>query len=471
VTALIVVATVFLVLGMFAIWADRLILNPDRWAKTSTELLADPNVRGATSVYLVNQLYSNVDVPNVLRQGLPTRLEPLAGPLSGALRNAAVGVVGAALERPLVQRLWMAANHNADEALVSVITGNRGPVAVTNGTVKLDLAAVLANVAGQLGLPRSVTSKIPPSVGEVTVVKSNQLDVVQTGGRALHGLALLFGILAPVLYALAVVLARGYRRRVLMRVGAAILLAGVIVFLARTLLVNHLAGAIVADASLQPAATSVLRIMTGVLSEIAGACVLVGAVLWLAGWVAGPAREAVAVRRFVAPTLLRHPATAFGCVLVLLGLIFIWQPIPATGNWWGILIFTVLALIGTEVLRRQTAREFPMAATAGASLAAGGASTPFWRRAGHTSSPGRAQSGQPQGEASLTEQLERLAALRDDGAVTEEEYAAAKAALLQRSPAAAGAAAGSAEASSVAAAGPAAGTPAAEAPAKASATE
>jgi hypothetical protein len=441
VNALIVLATLALVLGMFAIWADRLILNPDRWSHTSTQLLADPNVRAATSTYVVDQLYANVDVPGILRSGLPPRLDPLAGPLSGALHNAAVGVVGAALQRPVVQKLWMAANRNADQALVSVVTGNRGPVVVHNGAVKLDLATVVANVAAEIGVPKSVVAKLPPSVGDFTVVKSSQLSIVQTGGRALHGLALLFGILAPVLYALAVVLARGYRRRALMRVGGAILFAGVIVFLARTLLVNHLANAIVEDASLRPATTSVLSIMTGVLAEIAGACVLVGAVLWLAGWVAGPAREAVAVRRFVAPSLRNHPAMSFAVVLVVLGLIFIWEPIPATGNWWGILIFTVLALLGTEVLRRQTMAEFPPAATAGAALAAGGGSAPFWHRGRAAPDAGHQTAPQRQAEASLAEQLERLAALRDDGAVSEEEYSAAKAALLRQSPAPAGSAA------------------------------
>ncbi|HEY2572317.1 MAG TPA: SHOCT domain-containing protein [Solirubrobacteraceae bacterium] len=461
VTATIVVATIITILGMFALWADRLILNPERWSETSTQLLADPNVRNATSVYLVDQLYARVDVRGVVRSSLPKQFAALAGPVSGALQNAAVGVVSSALEHPVVQRLWRTANRNADEALVSVITGNRGPIAVSNGAVKLDLAAVLRNVAADLGVPQSAINKLPPSIGDVTVVKSSELDVVQTGGRALHGLALLFAILAPVLYALAVILARGFRRRVLMRVGGSILFAGVIVFLGRTLLVNHLANAVVQDPSLRPAASSILKIATGPLSEIAGACVLVGGVLWLGGWVAGPAREAVAVRRFVAPALSEHPAMSFAVVLLLLGLIFIWQPIPATGNWWGILIFTVLALLGTEILRRQTATEFPLATTAGVSLGAGRAFQSVRQRVHAAPAAGRATDPpQAQGEASVTEQLERLAALRDDGAVSEEEYSAAKAVLLGRS----------AQEPASTAAGPAEAAPA-EPPAPASASE
>ena len=42
-------------------------------------------------------------------------------------------------------------------------------------------------------------------------------------------------------------------------------------------------------------------------------------------------------------------------------LIFIWNPIPATGKPAGIIVFLALALLGTYVLRRQTAEEFPEA--------------------------------------------------------------------------------------------------------------
>jgi hypothetical protein len=42
-----------------------------------------------------------------------------------------------------------------------------------------------------------------------------------------------------------------------------------------------------------------------------------------------------------------------------MGLIFIWQPIPATGKLAGIIVFFALAMLGTYLLRRQTADEFP----------------------------------------------------------------------------------------------------------------
>ena len=40
-------------------------------------------------------------------------------------------------------------------------------------------------------------------------------------------------------------------------------------------------------------------------------------------------------------------------------LLFIWGPIPDVHRHAGIIVFLALALVGTEVLRRQTAAEFP----------------------------------------------------------------------------------------------------------------
>ena len=47
----------------------------------------------------------------------------------------------------------------------------------------------------------------------------------------------------------------------------------------------------------------------------------------------------------------------YAIVAVLLVLIFIWGPIPATHRLAGIIVFSVLALGGTEVLRRQIERD------------------------------------------------------------------------------------------------------------------
>src|SRR5438477_13110157 len=79
--------TLLAVVGIFAVWANREMLNPDNWSSTSTQLLQNAAVREATANYLVEQLYANVDVEQELKARLPAQIQPLAGPLAGALHN------------------------------------------------------------------------------------------------------------------------------------------------------------------------------------------------------------------------------------------------------------------------------------------------------------------------------------------------------------------------------------------------
>jgi hypothetical protein len=424
VDVLIGVTTVLAVVAIFAIWANRQLFNPDNWANTSTQLLQNAAIRNATANYLVDQLYANVDVAGLIKSGLPPRLEPLAGPAAGALRNVAVQGTELALTRPRVQSLWATANRAADQAFVAIVNGGHGAVGINGGQVTLNLASIVDDVASRLGLPSDLGAKLPASVANLKIIQSNQLKFVQDAGKAIKGLALWLNIIVPLLYVLAIFLARGHRRRTLMSVGFSIIFAGVVVLLGRSILESQVTGSLVKDASLRPAVSAVTSIGTSMLSEIANAFIIFGIPVVVAAWFAGPARFAVAGRRAIAPFLREHVGWTFGIVTGIMVLIFIWQPIQATGKPIGIIVFLALALVGTEALRRETAKEFPDAES-GATMAAIRAHTRGLREGRQRS---KASSGSS--NVSLPEQLERLAALRDGGAITSDEYDSAKANLL-----------------------------------------
>jgi hypothetical protein len=356
--------TVLAVLAIFAVWANRQLLNPDNWANTSTQLLENRQIRAATSNYLVGQLYANVDVAGELKSRLPPALQGVAAPLAGAFRNVAMTAAERALANPKVQDVWRLSNRTADQTLVTIVNGGSAAAKVSGGEVTLDLRSVVANMADQLGLP-DVSSKLPASAANVVILKSNQIKLVQDIGKGLKGLALLLTIIVPLLYALAVFLARGRRRRALMTVGIAILSAGLVVLAARKIVESGVTNSLVKVEANKPAVSSVVSIATSMLSEIAGAFVFVAVPLIAGAWFAGPARLAVRMRRAIAPFLRNHPEATFGIVAGFLLLIFIWGPIPATHRPAGIIVFIVLGMLGTAVLRQQTAREFPGSASGG----------------------------------------------------------------------------------------------------------
>jgi hypothetical protein len=362
VRVILALATVLAIFSIFAIWANRQLMNPSNWAKTSTALLKKEAIRSAVSGYLIDQLYANVNVEGELKSGLPTQLAPLAGPISGALHNFAEQGAEKALEIPRVQSAWENANRAADQALVTIVKGGGSRVKINGGTVSLNLHQIVADLAERLGLPPSVADKLPPSVATLKIVTSSQLGLVRNLAKALHALALLLTIVTFALYVLAMYLARGYRRRTLAWVGSSLVFAGLVVILGRKIGQGQLVSAITTDSSIEPAANDAYSVATSLLVQVASASIIIGVPVIASAWLAGPARWAVAVRRFLAPHFGERPGLVYWITAALLALVFIWGPIPATRNPFEMLLFTILAFVGAHVLRDQIAKEFPDAA-------------------------------------------------------------------------------------------------------------
>ena len=196
---------------------------------------------------------------------------------------------------------------------MNIVNGGRGNVQISGGEVTLNLAAMVTDITNRVGLP-NLASKLPPSVANLKILKSNQLAFVQDVGKALKELALLLTIIVPLLYALAIFLARGRRRRTLMNVGFAIVVAGVLVLAAGAIVKPAVVNSLVKVNANKPAGNAVMSIATSMLTEIAGAFVVVGVPLIAAAWFAGPAHLAVRGRRAIAPFLRDQPVLTFAIV-------------------------------------------------------------------------------------------------------------------------------------------------------------
>ena len=103
--SLIGVATVLGIVAIFAVWANRQLLDTGYWTSTNTKLIESPPIREAVSGYLTEQLYANVDVAGELGKELPSELKPLAAPAAGALKDVVQKGFNLLLERPRVQEL------------------------------------------------------------------------------------------------------------------------------------------------------------------------------------------------------------------------------------------------------------------------------------------------------------------------------------------------------------------------------
>lgn len=360
VRTLIGVASVLGVIAVFAVWANRQLLDTGYWKSTNEKLIASPPIKEQLSIFLTDQLYANVNVSGELKERLPSELKPLAAPAAGALRDAVQRGILLLLERPKVQELWGKANEVTHAQFVRLIE-NKGSVIKLpgGGAVILDLRPMLTEVAEKVGAPTSVVQKIPEKVAQVRIVTSSQLKTMQNAVNLLRVLAVALPLLAFALLALAVYLARGRRVHELITAGSALIGVGLVVVVARGLIGNKIVDSLATTEAVKPAAQAAWSIGTSVLADVAWSTVFIGVVTILAGLLAGPTRAATSARRQIAPYLRDRADLTFGTVGLLLLLLFAWGPIPATKTWLGILIVIVLGFFGAEMLRRQTAREFP----------------------------------------------------------------------------------------------------------------
>jgi hypothetical protein len=383
VPVLLVLATVIGIAGAFAVWVNRQALNTSNWSSTSSKILENKQVQTALSAYLVHELFNNVDVSADLQKVLPKQLQPLAGPAAGGLQQLASTLAPKVLASPQVQAAWVQANIAAHKELLKVLKGGGPVVSTQTGVVTLNLHTLVSQLASTLGISTQVAAvqsklqgstgasvraaaqqklgiTLPPASGELVIMRSNQLKSAQDIANAVKSLAIVLPAIAILMFALAVYLARGRRRRTLRTSGWCFVVVGVVLLLIRRVAGNQVVNGLVKVPSNKPAVHQVWDIATSLLFALAVALIAYGIVIVAAAWLAGPTRPATAVRKFFAPSLRESPAVAYSVVGGVLLLLIAWGPTPAFRNVWWILVFAVLLAFGVTMLRRETALEFPV---------------------------------------------------------------------------------------------------------------
>ena len=136
-------------------------LDTDNWTDTSTKLLEDDEIRGQLSTFLVDELYTNVDVKATIEEALPPRADPLAGPAASALRDPAEQAVDELLERPRPQQLWEQLNRRAHSRFIQVLEGGGDVVSTENGVLVLDMKSLLAATQERVGIGGRAAEALP----------------------------------------------------------------------------------------------------------------------------------------------------------------------------------------------------------------------------------------------------------------------------------------------------------------------
>jgi hypothetical protein len=355
--ALVVLGSAVLVVAIMATWIRAQIIDTDGWTQTSVKLLENEKVRELVANNLSERLLEVVDVQNIAADKLPHALAPLAPALATAAAQLVPQAIERALEVPKVQELWGQANRLAHARVIRLLDGGSKELSTTGGAITLNLEALLDRLGTRLGVGSEVGAKLPAEQRRIVLFRSKQLRAAQNVVKGLRDLSFVLPALVVLLYAGALLLAAGSRRRVLLEIGIGIVVGALIALLLRRWVESYVVNTLVLDEGARPALREVLSIVTAGWRDRALWLLIAGVLVIFAGWFAGPMRFAVKLRGFVARPLERHPAWFVGGAVGLALLIAPLGPERTPGQLIPLLVELVLVVVGVLALRRQVTAE------------------------------------------------------------------------------------------------------------------
>ena len=353
---IIAVGSLLIILSVLAIWVHTVVYDTPTWRATSKTVIQDPGVQKEVAQYVTDQIYTSPQVQANITNVLPPALKPFSPEVTNGLRQVTQTAAVRLLQRPRVQDLFVAASTRAHTDMVKLLDNNGNYVSSTNGKVVLDLRSVLIDVADNAGVGAQAESVIPANSGQITVVDSNQLGTIQTVAHILNILVIWLPLLTIALFALAVWLARGFRRRALLWSAMGILVATIVLIFVRRELGQLIINNQVNDVTVRPALITAWYIGTNVIGTINWTLFFIAAILAVGLWLSSDGRFSTRLRTKLAPWIA-NPYYAFGVPAVVLLILIVWGPLPVFQKIVPVVLIIVLSAVGIEALRRQVAAE------------------------------------------------------------------------------------------------------------------
>jgi hypothetical protein len=361
VRGLVVLGAIFAAISALAGYVRWQVFDEDTFEETSAQLIADDAVRDQIAAKMVDSLFSNVDVTAALEERLPAEQQGLAAPLAGAFRELSDRAAERVLERPRVQDLWVRSTVTTQRQLERLLDDDLTAVQTEGGYAVLNLRPLVVQLGDQVAIVGRLATRLPDDAGVIRIMEAEQLEAAQDATQLFKSVAAFIWIVPLALWALAIWLARGRRRQALRMVAIGIALTGLLLLVARRVAGSYVVDELAASESVKPAVQDAWDIITSLLADGAWMLIGIGFVTLIGVWVAGPTASGTAVRRFIAPYVVR-PEIAFGGAALLLLLLVWWGPTAQTRRVSFILVLAVLLALGVEALRRVIAREEPSTA-------------------------------------------------------------------------------------------------------------
>ena len=309
------VSIVLIVLGcilgpvaVLGVWAGNEVSDTGRWVATVEPLIHDPAIQNVLTDKITTEITNRLNVTGTIDQasaqlndrGL-TRISSLLNSFGPQIASSVTGFIHSTVHRvisgPRVAKLWVRVNTTAHQAVVQVLSGQgNGAISTSNGQITLNLGPFIAVVKQDLVAHGfALASNIPPISPTVALFQAKDLGKAQAGYRLITTLKIVLPILALVLLAAGVWVARGRRRALIwatLGLAASMLVLAIGLLIARSIYLNSVPPTVLpGDAAAAAFDAMVYFIRVGLRVVLA-----VGLVIAIGAFITGPSRAAIQTR-------------------------------------------------------------------------------------------------------------------------------------------------------------------------------
>jgi hypothetical protein len=306
---LLVVAALLFPIALTAFWAQKTLVDTQRYVDTVAPLAQDPTIQQAVAKQVTTTINNQIDQSGKVDQILADfpKLKPLAVPITAGLHSLVTTTVDKVVTSDQFSTIWVDVNKRVQQGVIKVLESDAsdGPITLQGDQVILDTGDLIEAVKQRL-VDRGFTwaANLPvPSVADrqIVLLTSPQLAQARVAYQIAQPISQWL-IYAVLLLFLAAILVAVRRARMVVAVGIAILLGALVVRLllayGQTQVELNLSGTTWAIAQ-----NAFFTILTTYLITALRAAFVLGLVLAVVGWYLSGTASANASRAYISKLL------------------------------------------------------------------------------------------------------------------------------------------------------------------------
>lgn len=304
---LIVVGAVSLLGAIVTRYAERNILHTEGYTNIVGPLPQDPKVSDALATFTTSKIFDASNAEASLKEFLPPKLAPLAGPLTDTLEKRAHQTAKEFIAGDTFGAIWTTSNTIMQKGVIRLAETKAGEGKL-QAAGSLNLSGLTSAVRERFGQDATVTSQQQVQAANIRINLQQRVERLRTVVRYIKSGAYALPYITLAAFIAAVAIAYN-RRKVVIGVGVSVLLLGVVALLAAKVVSGNLLNDI-ADPLYRDAGRVIYEAFYSDLRTHIIAAMIFGGLLIILGICAEPYAWAVSLRRTL--KIPRLKASRFG---------------------------------------------------------------------------------------------------------------------------------------------------------------